>query len=187
MTDDSDGGFTGDGTGTVNYDTGAVSITFNAPPAVASTVLASASYHQGLPVMGIMRFYPNLSTNIPELLVADTTYVNRYDRATDRFVDITVTPYTGNYQDFWSWVNYQDPLSNSRLLFCNGVSGDIIQQWDGTTLAPYAYTSATIIKLNARQIFEFQDRLVLFQTYETVAGPITTFNPSSRSGRIIKF
>jgi len=162
------------GTGTINYTTGQMSVTFNAAVPGATAITVTYNYHQGLPVMGIMRFYPNLSTNIPELIVADTTFVNRYDRATDRFVDITppftiIPPfsgYTGTYQDFWSWVNYADPTFNPRLLFSNGAAGDVIQQWDGTTVTNYAYTSGTITTLNARQMFEFQDRLILFQTTE---------------------
>lgn len=168
ITDNGIGGFTGAidplGTNTIDYSTGAVTITFLVAPAALSTVLAVYSYHPGLPVMGIMRFYPN--SNIPELIVADTKYVNRYDRSTDKLVDISpAASYNGTNQDFWSWVNYQDASSNPRLLFCNGKSGDVIQQWDGTTVTNYAPTFAGGT-LNARQIFEFQDRLILFQTYE---------------------
>ncbi len=166
LTDDGVGGFTGDGTGTINYTTGAVSVTFTAPPAVASTVTATYDYHQGLPVMGIMNFYPNDNTR--QLVVVDTQYVNIYDPTTDRleYVDSAGTyPYNGDYQDFFSWVNYADPSSVPRLLFCNGVSGDVIQEWDGTTLSDYAPTF-TVGSLNARQMFNVRDRLVLFQTTE---------------------
>lgn len=180
VTDNSQSSFIGDidpiGINTINYTIGAATVTFLVAPAIASTVLSIASYHPGLPGMGVMRFYPN--SNEPEMIVADTRYVNRYDRATDRLVDISpATAYTGDFQDFWSWVNYQNAASAPRLLFSNGAAGDVIQQWDGTTVTDYAYTSATITRLNARQIFEFQDRLILFQTYETVAGPVTTFYP----------
>ena len=164
MTDDGDGAFTGDGTGTINYTTGAVSVTFTTAPAGASTVTAEYDYFPGLPVMGVMSFYP--SNNIRELIVADTKYVNKYDPTTDRLVDISpATPYTGTATDFWSWVNYADPSSVARLLFCNGVNGDVIQQWDGTTVTNYAptFTPGT---LNARQMFNVRDRLVLFQTIE---------------------
>lgn len=169
VTDNSSGAFTGAidplGVNTIDYTTGAATVTFLVAPVALSTVLATYDYHQGLPVMGIMRFYPNLATNVPELIVADTTYVNRYDRATDRFVDITATPYTGGSQDFWSWVNYASPTFAPRLLFSNRKSGDVIQQWDGTTVTAYAPTFAGGT-LNARQMFEFQDRLILFQTIE---------------------
>lgn len=164
LTDDGVGGFTGDGTGTINYTTGAVSITFTLPPAVASTVLLTYSYHQGLPVMGVMSFYP--TNNVRELIVADTDYVNRYNPVTDRLDDISsATAYNCTATDFWSWVNYADPSSVPRLLFANGVAGDVIQQYDGTTITAYAPTFAGGT-LNARQIFNIRDRLVLFQTIE---------------------
>lgn len=164
LTDDGLGAFTGDGTGTINYTTGAVSVTFTTAPIIASTVLLTYSYHPGLPVMGIMNFYP--TDNVRELIVADTDYVNKYDPATDRLVDISpAAAYNGTSKDFWSWVNYEDATSVPRLLFCNGVVGDVIQEYDGTTVTAYAptFTPGT---LNARQMFNFKDRLVLFQTIE---------------------
>lgn len=154
--------------GTIDYTTGAVSITFTTPPDVASTVTASYDYFPGLPVMGIMSFYP--SNNVRQMIVADTDYVNRYDPATDTLQDISPdTTYNGSTTDFWSWVNYADQFSAPRLLFCNGVVGDVIQQYDGTTVIPYDPTFTILGKpatINARQIFNVRDRLVLFQTIE---------------------
>jgi len=163
LTDDGLGGFTGAGTGTINYTTGAVSVTFTVAPIVASTVLLTYNYHPGLPVMGIMSFYP--TNNVRQLIVADTTYVNRYNPSTDRLDDISTTTYNGTALDFWSWVNYADASSAPRLLFSNRVTGDVIQQYDGSTVSNYAPTFAGGT-LNARQMFVFQDRLVLFQTIE---------------------
>jgi len=163
LTDNGAGTFTGDGTGTINYTTGAVSVTFTAAPIALSTVLATYSYHQGLPVMGIMNYYP--TNNIRQLIVADTTYVNRYDPVNDRLVDISsAVAYNGNNSDFWSWVNYQSATSAPRLLFANGVVGDVIQQYDGTNIV--AYVTDFGATLNARQIFDVRDRLVLFDTIE---------------------
>ncbi len=164
LTDDGEGNFTGDGTGTINYTTGAVSITFTLPPALASAVTATYDFFPGLPVMGIMSFYP--TNNVRQLIVADTDYVNKYNPTTDRLEDISpASAYNGTKTDFWSWVNYESSTSAPRLLFCNGVTGDVIQQWDGTTVTNYAptFTPGT---LNARQIFNVRDRLVLFQTIE---------------------
>lgn len=165
LTDNGTGTFTGNGTGTINYTTGAVSITFTLPPALASTVLLTYSFFPGLPVMGIMNFYP--TNNVRELIVADTRYVNRYDPTTDRLVDIPAGTYTGTKNDFWSWVNYASPASVPRLLFANGFVGDVIQQWDGTTIVNYPALFNTVpFVINARQIFNVRDRLVLFQTVE---------------------
>jgi hypothetical protein len=164
LTDNSSGTFTGAGTGTINYTTGAVSITFGVAPAVASTVTINFDFFPGFPVMGVMNFYP--TNNVRQLIVADTTYVNRYNPVTDRLVDISsATPYNCTKTDFWSWVNYANASSVPRLVFANGVVGDIIQQYDGTTVAAYTKTFAGGT-LNARQIFNVRDRLVLFQTIE---------------------
>jgi hypothetical protein len=164
LTDNGIGAFTGNGTGTIDYTSGSVSISFTLPPAVASTVLLTYSYHPGFPVMGIMSFYP--TNNVRELIVADTTYVNRYNPTTDRLDDISsATPYNCSATDFWSSVNYASAVSVPRLLFSNGVVGDVIQQYDGTTVSAYAPTFSPGT-LNARQIFNVKDRLVLFQTIE---------------------
>ncbi len=44
LQDDGLGGFTGDGSGSINYDTGLVSVVFTTPPAAASNVVASYSF-----------------------------------------------------------------------------------------------------------------------------------------------
>lgn len=166
--------------GTINYTTGAVSITFATAP-TGGAVTVGYDYHPGNPVMGIMNFYP--TDDERELVVVDTQYVNIYDPATDRLVYKAAASgaYTGDNQDFFSWVNYPSSTSVARLLFCNGASGDVIQQWDGTNVTDYAPTftvNGNPGALNARQIFEVRDRLVLFQTYETdTTGPTTTFYP----------
>ena len=173
LTDDGDGTFTGDGTGTINYTTGSVTVTFTTAPAVASTVLATYDYHPGLPVMGVMSYYSGttVDANARSLLVADTRNVNIYNPSTDRldFVANTST-YTGAAQDFWSWVNYPVAATNApRLLFCNGVTTDFIQAYNGTSVANWTFTftiSGAPATLNARQMFFVRDRLVLFQTSE---------------------
>ena len=167
LTDDGVGGFTGNGTGTIDYTTGAVSITFTTAPAALSTVTATYDYHPGLPVMGVMSFYP--TNNVRQLIVADTDYINRYNAITNRLDDISPAyTFGGGATDFWSWVNYENSASAPRLLFSNGVVGDVIQQYDGTTVSAYAPTFAGGT-LNARQIFNVRDRLVLFQTIEAGA------------------
>lgn len=165
LVDNGIGAFTGAGTGTINYTTGAVSITFTTAPIALSTVLLKYSYFPGLPVMGIMNFYP--TNNLRQLIVADTRYVNRYNPLTDRLEDLPAGSYNGTSKDFWSWVNYADASSAPRLLFANGVIGDVIQQYDGITISNYAPVPAFAGgTLNARQIFNYKDRLVLFQTIE---------------------
>lgn len=164
LTDDGLGTFTGDGTGTINYTTGAVNIVFATAPAPASTVTITYDYYPGLPVMGVMSFYP--TNNIRQLIVADTTYVNRYNPTTDRLEDISsTTAYNCTRTDFWSWVNYPKVDNSPRLVFGNGVVGDVLQQYDGSTITAFTKVWAGGT-LNARQVFNVKDRLVLFQTIE---------------------
>jgi Ubiquitin-activating enzyme E1 FCCH domain len=163
LTDNGLGVFTGNGTGTINYTTGAVAIDFTAAPLALSTVTITADFFPGLPVMGVMSFYP--VNNVRQLIVADTRFVNRYNPVTDRLEDISTGTYSGTKFDFWSWTNYATTANAPRLLFANGVVGDVIQQYDGTTVAPYTKVFAGGT-LNARQIFNVRDRLVLFQTIE---------------------
>jgi hypothetical protein len=48
--------FTGDGTGTINYNTGEVTVVFNTAPAIGSTVLASYNYTTGLTTQNLQQF-----------------------------------------------------------------------------------------------------------------------------------
>lgn len=81
VTDNGLGAFTGDGTGTVNYKTGDVTVTFNALVALSVQIYAAYDWFPGLPVMGIMNFIT--ATNIKELIVADSKRLNKYDPNTN--------------------------------------------------------------------------------------------------------
>lgn len=162
LVDNGLGGFTGAGTGTVNYITGAISITFTAAP-TAGTVLITYSAMADDPVMMIASFYT--ATNIRELIVASTQYVNRYNSTLNILEDISpASAYTGNSHNFFTWVNYPDANDDNRLLFANNV--DVIQSYDGTTVTDYAYTSAEFSTITCLLMFEYKDRLVLLRTNE---------------------
>ncbi len=140
FTDDGLGGFVG-AAGGIDYTSGEIIfITLPIAPAVASTVTVTYDYHQGLPVMGVMNFITQ--TNIRQLIVADTTYVNRYNNVTNRLDDISPsTLLTGNNSNFFSWTNYPDTNGLQRLLFVN--NKDPIQQYSGSTVTVYpVYTSS---------------------------------------------
>jgi len=169
LTDNGVGGFTGDGVGTINYTTGAISVTFNAAPLNFSTVTASYSFMPGNPVMMIANYVSN--DNSKQLIVADTQRVNRYNANTNILEDITTTPYTGNKFQFFTWVNYDSATSLPRLLFSN--NKDVIQQYDGANVSVYAYqmmTSAAIpvavSTLTCLVMVEMKDRLILLRTTE---------------------
>lgn len=138
FTDDGVGGFT-PLTGSIDYQTGALSIELlNAP--ISGSVTVTYDLHQGLPVMGVMNFVTE--DNVKELIVADTSYVNRYNPITNRLEDISPGYLLGgSTNSFFSWTDYPAPNSDPRLLFVNNKTG--IQRYDGNTVSPYpVYTAA---------------------------------------------
>ncbi len=170
LTDNGLGGFTGAGTGTINYVTGAVSITFTTAP-TGGTVLATYNFMPDDPVMMVASFYT--ATNIRELIVASTKYVNRYNSTLNILEDISpAAAYTGNSHNFFTWTNYQDADSNPRLIFAN--NKDVIQQYDGTIpVTDYAYNMTStvspfnpVMTLTCLLMTNYKDRLLLFRTTE---------------------
>lgn len=69
------------GSGTVNYTTGDVSITFNAAVAGGTQIYASYDWFPGLPILGIMNFIT--SSNVKESIVADGKRLNKYNTTTN--------------------------------------------------------------------------------------------------------
>lgn len=167
VTDDGVGGFTGDidplGTNTINYTTGAVTITFLVAP-TAGTVTATYDFHQGLPVMMVANYFD--INNTEQLIVADTRRVNRYNSTTNRLDDLIVGAdiFTGTKNNFFSWVNYPPANNTARLVFSNFV--DPIKSYDGSTVVNYAYTLTGVAVLSALLIFQLKDRLILLRTRE---------------------
>ncbi len=169
VTDNGSGVLVGAGTGTVNYLTGAISVTFTAAP-TAGTVLVTYSFMPDSPVMMVANFIT--ATNIKELIVADRLYVNKYNPTLNILVDISpAAAYTGSEFDFFTWTNYASATYTPRLLFSNNV--DVIQQYDGTTVTNYAYNMnssaavpVAVTTLTCSWMAEFKDRLVLLRTTE---------------------
>jgi len=170
LVDNGLGGFTGPGTGSINYITGFVTVTFNAPPVLGSSVTLGYSLMPGNPVMMIANFVT--ASNIKELIVADTRFVNRYNPTLNILEDISpTTPYSGTKFDFFTWVNYESATSVPRLLFSNNV--DPIQQYDGTVITDYVYDMLTatpipvaVTTLTCSWMTQMKDRLILLRTNE---------------------
>lgn len=122
------------GASSINYTTGAVTLTFTLAPDNLTNITVTYDAHQGFPVMGVMNFYTQ--TQLQELIVADTTHVNRYNSTTNRLDDISPTTLlTGNNTNFFSWANYNNANDDQRLLFVN--YKDPIQQYNGTSVSVY--------------------------------------------------
>lgn len=143
-TDNGLGGFTGTSVdtalSTVNYTTGQIHIVFTVAPDNATNVTTTYDYHQGLPVMGVMNFFTQVNTR--ELIVADTTYINRFNLSTNRLDDITPTDtLTGNETNFLSWTMYKTANDLQRLLFVN--YKDPVKQYSGSSISNYPIYTAS--------------------------------------------
>ncbi len=156
-------------TGSVNYTTGALSVTFSVAPVALSTVTFTYSYMQDQPVMMVASFYT--ATNVRQLIVASTTRINRYNPTLNILEDITTTPYTGNNHQFFSWTNYESATFTPRLIFTN--NKDPVQVYDGSAVAAYTYTMnssaaipVAITTFTALLTAEFKDRILFLRTTE---------------------
>ncbi len=166
LTDNGLGAFTvsSAGTGTIDYIAGIVTVSFTTAPIAASTVLLTYSFMPGNPVMMVANFIT--ATNIKELIVADTKYVNKYNSTLDILVEVPVAsgPYMGDRFRFFTWVNYPNAANAPRLLFSNNV--DVIQSYDGTNVTNYTYTLTGVSTLTCSWMVEMKDRLLLLRTTE---------------------
>lgn len=134
------------GSGTINYASGAITITGGAP---GGTFAGTFAYYPTLPVMGLRDFIENPgSANFPVTLAFDTLYSYEYNQTASPtfFYDVnyykeTSVPFVwsgADYQQFWT-VNYEGALwatnNKSGLNVLNGtyVSGS------GTTTVTFNF------------------------------------------------
>lgn len=123
------GVLTGDqgGSGTINYTTGAYSITVYTNPGNGKAIVADYNWNDGNAVMGIYNFYTQAGSS--QLLAFDTQRMNKYDAVNDKMVDpLESDTFTGGNSDFFWCENWKD-----KLWLCNNV--DRIKTWNGTALA----------------------------------------------------
>ena len=117
FTDNGNGTLTGapSGTGTINYVTGALHLTFTS--SLGSTnVVVSFSYYPALPVMGLPT-RETLDVNQEETIAFDTTYAYRYSGGEwEELPSSTPTTWNGtNYNLFWTTNYWQN--TNGELLW----------------------------------------------------------------------
>ena len=122
------------GTGTINYETG--DITLDTDPNLATApILITFSYYPSLPVLGLEDLDTPTIT-LPELVAFDTKYSYEWNIGTEEFFDVTFfkasnAPFvwTGSdFQQFWS-TNYQN-----SMWVTNGVIGHNFKDIVTTTI-----------------------------------------------------
>ena len=175
------------GSGTVNYSTGKVVLTFTIPPAALNTVTVKMNYFPSLPVMGLRS--RELTTINNEMTVAfDQKYAYRYTNGWQEF--IPGTEWSGNDSDFFWSTNYWVSAANNKLFWVtnfDGQGGEPIRYTDGMTWTDFGPTAApTTGQTNIAGDFlnqclcliPFRGRLVAFNTWEgaTLAGSLNYTN-----------
>lgn len=144
-------GGTGTG-GTINYATGAITITSGASESLTGTF----NYYPGLPVMGLEDLMIDETSPYPLTLDFDTKYAYQFNQSTSSFYSVSYYKATNNpvvwtgqdYQQFWS-TNYQGAFwaSNNQSIssppsmqFVNGT----YSSGTTTTSITFNFKSATI-------------------------------------------
>ena len=128
------------GTGTINYATGAFTIT-GMGVGVATTI--SFTYAPGLPVMGIGNRELS-SINLEELIVYDQIYAYRFNTATNIFNEwIPGTTWNGNDSDFFWSISYWQDTANRDLFWttnfnATGGTPDPMRFSNGVTWTTFA-------------------------------------------------
>lgn len=109
---------TGDagGTGTIDYETGSVVVTFAA--ASGNPIESSYNYYPGESVTGLIKY---IQSNVVTYLIAlDPSRMNRYNSATNRFDKVAGGTFNGAADDLFSWENW------TSLSFTKNASKDIL-------------------------------------------------------------
>ncbi len=157
MTDDGAGAFTGDGTGTINYTTGAYSLTWDSGPTGPITV--DYSFVDGNEIMGIATHTSTAGGST--LLVFDTERVAAWNVGSSQLDDIPKTDrFSGDNDEFFHWANWA-----GTLYFTN--NNDALDSYDGSSLATVSVNlGAGVITFTCLLVFAYKDHLVCFRTTE---------------------
>ena len=198
FSDNGDGTLTGNpntNSGTINYTTGSISLTFSPSLGGDTSVIADYEYYNELPVMGLVTYETGV-VNQEQLIGFDTTKANLYSNTNQRFQDIsyykgttTAFSWTGSDSNFfWGW-NYADALWTTSFVrgFQNTQddttgSGDGIRWYDGSGWINFLpQVDGTNYLMGARMIVSYRGRLVMLNTIEGSAyGTYTNYLQRAR-------
>jgi hypothetical protein len=129
---------TGGNSGTINYVTGAVTLTHTAGVGAATTF--NLNYYPSLPVMGIpLLEQPGINTYLT--LWFDTKYAYTWNGSSFQEF-LPGTTWTGTNSDFFWGTNYRGVNPQDRLFFVtnfvNQTQGDPIRYTNGSTWTPFS-------------------------------------------------
>lgn len=193
LTDAGDGTFTSsipaNATGTIDYITGDISITFNAPLMVGDATTLAYHYFPSLPVMGL----PNrelIAINQEQLIAFDQKYSYQYSNANERFEQFGTAEWSGTNSDFFYATNYFFDGNDNKFFwvtnfFFGGTYGvsDPIRYYtnsagDWTDFTPKTSTSANDYLVTSRVFVPYKGRLLALNTAE-ISGGASGAGPSA--------
>jgi len=154
--EDMDGSLSGDGSGSVDYDTGDYSLSFTTAPDDSSDITCYYYHKAQNPVTGIYQHYSE--TGGSELLAMDTVRVNQWYPDPKEFRDLSETDeFTGTSEDYVqmeTWID-ESYITNNR---------DPIKKFDGTSLTNLD-TDGIIDACS--KIFHYKGHLIALRTTES--------------------
>lgn len=176
LRDNGEGAFTGNGTGTIDYDTGDIDVTFTSTTS-ANVVADYADDTTTSPIRGIFRF--KNSDGLEQLVAMDSTRLHLWN--TSNFYFFPQSTSGGTYAVWNStnlvWADAED----DKLWLVDYDTSSGINTWDGTNIAAQTLTingSAHTVT-TARMVFFWEDRIVLLDTIENT-GSNTSFRQRAR-------
>ncbi len=169
-----DGTLSGSGgaTGTVNYSTGAVTLSNAVGGAFPGS--GSFAYNPNLPVMGL-RSRETASLNNEELVAFDQVYAYIFNGNTfEEFLSPTAATWTGTDFDFFWTTNFWVGNGNLRIFWAtnfSGTLGDPIRYTNGIALTNWVdfapqINAAGEVLAQCLAMLPFRGRLVVFNTLE---------------------
>jgi len=158
--------------GTINYETGIISITTNAGS--PRDTLLEYSYYPGLPVMGICK-QDILTNGIDNTIFFDTKYSYQFlANAFQELVSTTPTVWTGDFKQFFWYCNYQGTNTSIRYFFTtNNNISDPIRYYNNSTwtdltpiIADNPPSAAQSKLFQALIVIPYYGRLLALNTWE---------------------
>ena len=156
---------------TINYATGVITLTFNAP-AAAQPVTLTLNYFPSLPVMGIHQ-RDQVGINDEETLFFDQKYCYTFT-GVDFVEFIPGTTWDGSDSDFFWVANYRGSDASFRLFFVTNFFNSPavpMRYTDAINWFPFTpqLNNAGIFLLQARILIPYYGRLLAFNTWEGAA------------------
>ena len=167
--------------GTINYITGELNLSFNPALGAPTNVDITFFYYPALPVMGIRRLENPAKSNINDerTIVFDMKYAYEYSTALLAYRELPSTAPTtwqGSNSDFFWTTNYQGFFFATNFND-GGITNDPLRSYDGLTWATYQPTLDGAGKklLTCLCIVPYKDRLLAFNTWEGAVGSGVNF------------